>query len=120
MTNLEMAYKATTIGLNSCLQSSGDMMLNVILQHEKKKKLYSMVKESRKIKFQLNATQEEIDVNTQSTKAPKDIKKAKNDSLEDMEKGWREKPLHGKYSLTENADVYKAKTHQWLSSSSLK
>ena len=37
-----------------------------------------------------------------------------------MEKGWREKPLHGKYSLTENADVYKAKTHQWLSSSSLK
>ena len=37
MTNLEMVYKATTISLNSCLQSSGDMMLNVILQHEKRR-----------------------------------------------------------------------------------
>ena len=56
------------------------------------------------------------------TKAAKDIKKkAKNASLEDMKKGWREKPLHGKYPLrTDHANVDKATTHQWLSSSSLK
>ena len=56
------------------------------------------------------------------TKVAKDIKKkAKNASLEDMKKGWREKPLHGKYPLrTDHANVDKATTHQWLSSSSLK
>ena len=37
-----------------------------------------------------------------------------------MKKGWREKPLRGKYRLrTDHADVDKATTHQWLSSSSL-
>ena len=38
-----------------------------------------------------------------------------------MKEGWREKPLHGKYLWrTDNADVDRATTHQWLSSSSLK
>ena len=38
-----------------------------------------------------------------------------------MKKGWRENPLHGRYPLrTDHADVGKATTHQWLSSSSLK
>ena len=66
--------------------------------------------------------QEEIDKNMTPTKAAKDIKKkAKNATLEDMKKRWREKPLHGKYPLrTDHADVDKATTHQWLSSSSLK
>ena len=59
MTNLEMAYKTTTIGFNSYLQSSGDRMLRAVLQHEKKKKLHSVVKESTKFKFQFNMGQEE-------------------------------------------------------------
>ena len=74
MTNLEMAYKTTTIGLNIYLQSLGDRILQVVLQHEKKKKLHSVVKRSRKFKFQLNMTQEDVDVNTKPTKAAKDIK----------------------------------------------
>ena len=121
MANLEMPYKTTTIGLNSYLQSSGDRMLQAILQHQKKNKLHSVVKESRKFKSQLNVTQEEIDINTKPTKAAKDMKRiAKNASLEDMKKGWREKPLHGKYPLRiDKADVDRATTHQWLSSSSL-
>ena len=39
MTNLEMTYKIMIIGLNSYLQSSGDRMLQAVLQHEMKKKL---------------------------------------------------------------------------------
>ena len=122
MINLEMTYKTTTIGLNSYLESSEDKMLHDVLQHEKKKKLHSLVKESRKFKFQLNMAQEQIDTNMKPTKATKDIKKkAKNASLEDMKKEWREKPLHGKYSLrTDHTDVDKATTDQWLSSSSLR
>ena len=62
ITNLEMAYKTTTVGLNTYLQSSGDRMLQAVLQHEKKKKLHSVVRESRKFNFQLNMTEEEIDI----------------------------------------------------------
>ena len=50
-------------------------MFHAILQHEKKKKLHSVVKESRKFKFQLNMAQEEIDINIKPTKAAKDVKK---------------------------------------------
>ena len=122
MVNLKITYKTTTIGLNSYLESSEDRTLHAVLQQEKKKKLHSVVKESRKLKFQLNMIQEETDINVKATKVAKDIKiKAKTASLEDMKKGWREKPLHGKYPLrTDHADVDKATTHQWLSSSSLK
>ena len=122
MTNLEIAYKTMAIGLYSYLQSSGNRMLHAVSQHKNKKKLHSFVKESRKFKFQLNMAQEEIDINIKPAKAAKDVKKrAKNASLEDMKKGWREKPLHGKYPLrTDNADVDRATTHLWLSISSLK
>ena len=73
-------------------------MLQAVLQHEKKKKLHSVVKESRKSKFQLNMTLEKNDTNTKPIKTAKDMKKkGKNTSLEDMKKGWRERPLHGKY-----------------------
>ena len=88
--------------------------MHTVLQHEKKKKLHSVVKESWKFQFQLNMAQEEIDTNMKPTKAAKDIKKkTRNASLEDMKKGWREKPLHGKNPLrTDHADVDKATTHQ--------
>ena len=70
-------------------------MLQVVLQHERKKKLHSVVKESRKFKLQLNITQEEIDINTKPTKVAKDIKKKANiASIDDFKKGWREKPIH--------------------------
>ena len=97
-------------------------MLHVVSQHKKKKKLYSAVKEGSKFKFQLNMSQEEIDTDMKPTKAAKYIKKnSKNASIEDMKKGWREKPLHGKYPLrSDHADVDNTATHQWLSSSRLK
>ena len=115
-----MAYKTMTIGLNSYCQSSRDRMLQAVSLHEKKKKLHSVVKESTKFKFLLNMSQEEIDINTKPTKAANDIKKkSKNASLKDTKKGWRVKPLHGKCHLrTDNTDVARGTTHQWLSSSS--
>ena len=122
MTNLKMVYKTTAIGFNCYLQLSGDGMLQAVLQHEKKKKLDSVINRSRNFKFQLNLGQEEIDINAKPTKAARNIKKkAKNARLEDMKKGWIDKPLYGKYTLrNDNADVDRATTHQRLSSSSLK
>ena len=67
-------------------------------------------------------TQEENEQTTEATKAAKEIKKkAKQSYLDEMNKTRREKPLHGGYPLrTDNGDVDRTTTHQWLSSSSLK
>ena len=121
MINLEMCLKTTKFGLNTYLSSSDDRMLKLVLQHEKKNKLHSVTKESQKFKFQLNMAQEENEKTTEVTKAAKEIKKkAKQGYLNDMKKTWREKP-HGRYPLrTDNGDVDRTTTHQWLSSSSLK
>ena len=59
MINLEICFKTKAIGLNTYLLLSDDRMLKLVLQHEKKKKLHSVTKESRKFKLQLNMAQEE-------------------------------------------------------------
>ena len=46
MINLEMCFKTTKIGLNTYLLSSDDRILKLVLQHERKKKLHSVMKES--------------------------------------------------------------------------
>ena len=51
MINLDMCFKTTTIDLSSYLESADGWMLYVVLQHEKRKKLHSVAKESRNIKF---------------------------------------------------------------------
>ena len=119
MINLEMCFKITKIGLNNY---SDDRMLMLVLQHEKKKYLHSVMKESQEFKFQLNMAQEENKKTTEATKAVKEIKKkAKQGYLDDMKKAWRKKSLHGRCPLrTDNGDVDGTTTHQWLSSSSLK
>ena len=85
--NLEMCFKTAAIGLNTYLLSSDDRMLKLVLQHEKKMKLHSVTKESRKFKFQLNMVQEKNEQTTEATKAAKEIKKkAKQGYLDDMKK----------------------------------
>ena len=88
MINLEMCFETTTIGLNTYLLSSDARMLKLVLQHEKKKKkLRSVMKESRKFKFQLNMAHEENEQTTEATKAAKEIKKkVKQGYLDDMKK----------------------------------
>ena len=69
------------------MKSLDDWILSVVLQHEKKKKLHSVVKDSRKFKFQLHMVLEEIELNMTIMKAVKEIKqKAKQAAL-----------LHGRY-----------------------
>ena len=85
-------------------------------------KLHSVVKKSRKFKFQLHIALEEHEPNMTATKAAKEIKlKVKQACNKDMKKTWREKLLHGRYpQRIGNGDVDKATTHQRLRSSSLK
>ena len=54
--------------------SSDDGMLELLLQHEKKK-LHSVTKERRKFKFQLDMAQEENEQTSKAKKFAKEIKK---------------------------------------------
>ena len=89
-------------------------MLKLVLQHEKKKKLHSVMKENRKFKLQINMAQQENEQTTEASKAAKEIKKkAKQGYLNHMKKTYREKPLRGRYPLrTDNSDVDRTATHQ--------
>ena len=89
-------------------------MLKLVLQHEKKKKLHSVMKENRKFKLQINMAQQENEQTTEASKAAKEIKKkAKQGYLNHMKKTCREKPLRGRYPLrTDNSDVDRTATHQ--------
>ena len=73
--NLEICFKTTKLWLNTYILLSDNRMLKLVLQHEKEKKLHSVTKESRKLKFQLDVAQEEIEPTTEPTKAPEETKK---------------------------------------------
>ena len=101
MINLEICFKTKAIGLNTYLLLSDDRMLKLVLQHEKKKKLHSVTKESRKFKLQLNMAQEENYQTTEATKAAKEIKeKAKKSYLDDIKR-------HGEKNLYMDDILYK-------------
>ena len=44
----KITYKKITIGLHKYLQTTKDLMIELVRKHEKSKKLYSIAKESRK------------------------------------------------------------------------
>ena len=71
---LERCFKTTTIALNSYLELLEDWINYVTLQHEKKKKLHSVVKESGMFKSQLDMTLEENEPNVTAIKAAQEIK----------------------------------------------
>ena len=47
LTKLETAYKSTTIEMETYLRNADDALLQLVLQHETKKKLYSIQKRQR-------------------------------------------------------------------------
>ena len=50
LTKLETAYKSTTIGMETYLRNTDVALLQLVLQHETKKKLYSIQKEAAKFR----------------------------------------------------------------------
>ena len=73
-----MYFKITAIGLNTYLLPSDDRILKLVLQHEKKKKLRSVTKESRKFKLQSNMAQEENEKKEKLLKLQKRLKRKPN------------------------------------------
>ena len=54
MTQLELSYKASMIGLFLYLNLSDDWMLQLALKHEKEKGSYSVVKEAREFVHEID------------------------------------------------------------------
>ena len=119
----ELAYKTTTIGLAKYLEISNDWMLKLVENHERRKKLHSIIKESKKFAIDLvQDTQTEQPEGSTATIVAKKVKMmAMKKAHEQLADRWEEKPLHGKYvTRSKQADVDQKQTHQWLRSSGLK
>ena len=121
MIQLELSLKTTTIGLQKYLETSKDWMLQLVNIHEQGKKMHSIKKESNKFASELNI-EATINEELPCTLQAKNLKKkAKQEGLKKIQEKWESKPLHGQYpKRSQQADVDKDKTHQWLRGTGLK
>ena len=71
---IELTYKITTTGLETYLRESEDRMMKLVLEHEKKKKLYSVTKEAAKFRQELGIDQAEDKETDSVTKKAKKVK----------------------------------------------
>eukprot|EP00794_Sanderia_malayensis_P013027 gene13027-14365_t len=119
---LELTYKTSTVGMKHYLHFSNDWMLQLVLQHESTKKLYSILKEGGKFEreFEVDPIVEKQQLG--ATKVAKKAKiSAKNKGQKMLAERWSQKPLHRQYlTRSKQADVDQTATHQWLRSSGLK
>ena len=98
LTKLETAYKSTTIALETYLRNTDDALLQLVLQHETKKKLYSIQKEAEKFKRKFEVPNFKREANERITKFARRVKQKVKQQLQDIEmKQWEEKELHGRY-----------------------
>ena len=123
MTQLELTYKTSTIGLYRYLDLSQDWMMQKVFQHESQKKLHSVVKEGRKFANELGMDLEvEFEGEMRITENAQKLKRiAKTNGTKAFHDTWKGKPLHGQFALrSQKADVDSNDTHQWLRSAGLK
>ena len=98
LTQLETVYKTSTIGLNAYLENTNDRLLKLVYQHETKKKLYSVNKETRKFRTELGMPEHTRKQNEPVTNYAKRVKStAKQKALEKLKDKWEGKPMHGQY-----------------------
>ena len=71
---IELTYKITTAGLEAYLRENKDSMMKLVLEHEKKKKLYSVTKEATKFLQELGIDQTQYKETDSVTKKAKEIK----------------------------------------------
>ena len=99
MIELETSYKTTTIGMQKYLAVSNNWMIQLVRQHEKNKKLHSIVKEARRFKREFELENENtVNKDLPATKQAKHWKQcAKKCATKQLSESWSQKPLHEKY-----------------------
>ena len=121
LTQIETAYKTTTVGLQPYLKHSEDTLLQLVGEHGKRKKLYSIQKEGETFRQELDVRNLGKGENQQPTVYAKSIKQKTKNRAQDNVLRNEEKALHGRYpKRTKEEDVDQNKTKQWLRSTGLK
>ena len=123
LSQLELPYKTSAIGLFRYLNLSDDGMLQLALKHEKEKGSHSVVKEAKKFAREIDLHLEtEFDGEMKNTENAQKLNRiAKEKGKKAIDTAWKSKPLHGQYPLrSQKADVDLHDTHQWLRSAGLK
>lgn len=98
LTQLEMTYKTTTVGLNTSLATTEDALLIPVYQHEANKKLFPIQKEARNYVHELNIpgiAREDQELVISFAKRTKE--EAKKWAQKRMTETWEEKTMHGQY-----------------------
>ena len=114
LTQLELSYKTSTIGLFRYLNLSDDWMLQLALKHEKEKGSHSVVKEAREFAREIDLDLEtEFDGEMKNRKNVRKLKRiAEDKGNKTIDTAWKSKRLHGQYPLrSQKADVDLHDTH---------
>ena len=122
LTQLELVFKTTTVGLNAYLEQTEDPLLKLVYRHENSKKLYSAAKDARKFNGEFEVPDTTRIQQERVTLFAKRVKQeTKKKAYEKMRQIWEGKPMHGQYPTRVNkSDVEVEQTHKWLKSPGLK
>ena len=114
LVQLELCYKTTTIGLDKYLQETHDTLLHFVKDHDDRKSLYFISRQSMKFSRKLGVPAippAEDEANT--TYARRTKVKAKHQGRQQLRSKWESKALHRKYpQRVIQADVDHDKTHR--------
>ena len=110
---LELSLKTSIIGMDTYLKSTNDWMLKLVKTHEENKRMYSITSDAKKYLNEINLSTDNISQNSISTEKAKQIKaQAKTKNINELKEGWKDKPLHGKYSIrASDPDINFSLTH---------
>ena len=123
LTQLELSYKTSTIGLFQYLNLSDDWMLQLALKHKKEKGSHSVVQEAGEFAREKDLDLEiEFDGEIKNMEHVGKLKRiAKEKGKKAINTAWKSKSLHDQYPLRiQKADVDLHDTHQWLRCARLK
>ena len=96
LTEVETAFRTTTIGLNHYLKHKEGRYPKQVLEHERSKATNSITKNATKFKREITMAEfENREDNSENAKALKHIFKFKMKSMK--EEKWKDKALHGQY-----------------------
>ena len=119
---LEASYKITTIGLDTYLKNTDDALIELVQEHDGRKKLYSIQRQAEQFKQELDLTIPDKEADETITKYAKRTKQmARNKTQEKLTKQCEDKALQGRSpQRIKEAHVDHHRTNQWLKSSGLK
>ena len=122
LSQLELVFKTTTVGLHAYLEQTEDPLLKLVYRHEDSKKLYSVSKDARKFKGEFEVPDITRIQQERVTLFAKRVKQeTKKKAHEKMRQIWEGKPMHGQYPTRVNkSDVQTEQTHKWIKSPGLK